>query len=302
MAAPDSTTRLGIVGARRPAPIGRRGVVIFGLVLAAVWAAWGLGLSPAGLWPKGNGLAILRDFASAALDPAFTYEGEVPAGTTPLPWKVLDAVRRTVIFAAAGMSLALVIGFVLGVLASTSWWRREGGGARGGGQLLRAIGGSSLFVLLRGTIALMRSVHELLWALLLLAALGLTPFSAVWAIAIPYGGSLAKIFSEMLDEAPRDSARALREAGASELSVFLFGLLPRAVPDMAAYAFYRFECAVRSSAVLGFFGFPTLGYFIRIAFQNQQYRVVWSYLWALIAVVVLLELWSSALRRRMVAC
>ena len=53
--------------------------------------------------------------------------------------------------------------------------------------------------------------------------------------------------------------------------------------------------------MLGFFGFPTLGYYLKIAFENQHYHEVWSYLWALIAVVFVLEAISGALRRRVVA-
>ncbi len=203
------------------------------------------------------------------------------------------AARRTLVFAVGGMSLALVLGVVLGFLSSSSWWAEE----RRGRSLLGPLVWSGARLLIVG----MRSVHELLWAVLFLAAFGLNTFGAVVAIAIPYGGTLAKIFSEILEEAPRDSARALRELGASPLQVFLFGHLPRALPDMAAYAFYRFECAVRSSAVLGFFGFPTLGYSIAQAFENLHYREVWTYLYMLMALVVGIELWSGALRRRFVA-
>ena len=105
----------------------------------------------------------------------------------------------------------------------------------------------------------------------------------------------------MIDEAPRDAAAALRAAGASPLQVFVFGLVPLALPDMFAYAFYRFECALRSSAVLGFFGFPTLGYYVAASFENLQYGEVWTYLYALFALVLLVEMWSGAIRRRMVA-
>ena len=85
------------------------------------------------------------------------------------------------------------------------------------------------------------------------------------------------------------------------MRVFLFGALPHALPDMAAYAFYRFECAVRSSAILGFFGYETLGFYLRASFEDLHFREVWSYLYALIALVLLLEAWSGALRRRFVA-
>ena len=144
----------------------------------------------------------------------------------------------------------------------------------------------------------MRSVHEVLWAVIFLAAFGLTPLAAVVAIAIPYGGTLAKIFSEMIDEAPRDAAMALRAAGASELQVYGFGLVPRALPDMTAYAFYRFECALRSSAVLGFFGLETLGREIHQAFTSENYGEVWTHLYVLLALVIVFDAWSGRLRAR----
>ena len=76
-------------------------------------------------------------------------------------------------------------------------------------------------------------------------------------------------------------------------------MLPRALPDMGAYAFYRFECALRSSAILGFFGYPTLGYYISLSFENLYYREVWTYLYALVLLVALVDWWSGALRRRL---
>jgi phosphonate transport system permease protein len=216
--------------------------------------------------------------------------------------RVAGALWRTVVFAVAGLSLSLVIGVVLGFLGARSWWeddeRECAVRARARAPVRRVLAAVHLSV--RVTIALMRSVHELLWAVLLLAALGLTSFSAVIAIAIPYGGTLAKVFSEMLDECPRDTVRSLRAIGARGVSVFAWGLLPRAMGDMSAYAFYRFECAVRSSAILGFFGYPTIGYYLRLSAENVHYREVWTYLYALLALVGLLELWSSRLRRRVV--
>jgi len=277
------------VEARR---VSGRGLVVAAIVLAAFCAWLALDAPLSGLVPRGGGWRIVRGFFGSALTPALTYESEVPEGTAPLLLNGLAAARRTLVFAVAGMSLALVFGVVLGFLSSSSWWAEE---RRRG--LVRPLVWSATRLLIVG----MRSVHELLWAVLFLAAFGLNTFGAVIAIAIPYGGTLAKIFGEMLEEAPRDSARALRELGAGPLQVFLFGRLPRALPDMAAYAFYRFECSVRSSAVLGFFGFPTLGYAIAQSFENLHFAEVWTYLYLLMALVVGIELWSGALRRRFVA-
>jgi phosphonate transport system permease protein len=261
-----------------------------------------LGLTPAGLVPHAGGVEIVKRFFLGALHPAFDYEEGAPPGADPFLLNVLGAARRTLVFAAAGMSLALVFGIALGFLASSAWWSGES--ARGRGPVARLLSRTlwpGLWFASRALIVFMRSVHELLWAVIFLAAFGLNSFGAVVAIAIPYAGTLAKIFSEMIDEAPRDSGLALRRLGASPLVEYWFGLVPRALPDLCAYAFYRFECAIRSSAVLGFFGFPTLGYGIAQSFENLHYGEVWTYLYALMVLVIGVELWSGALRERFVA-
>lgn len=280
---------------RRPPPLGPRGAVLLLLGVLGLVAALALGLTPSKLLPNRGGLELLGRFLAAAVRPALDYQGEFRP-ETPFLLKVLAATGRTLLFAVAAMSLSLLVGLPLGVLASSVWWRPE---AFGGGRL--RLLARPLLVGARVGIALLRSVHELLWAVILLAALGLNTFGAVVAIAIPYAGTLAKVFSEMLDEAPRNNAEALRGLGAPPLSAFLYGLFPRALPDLAAYAFYRFECSVRASAVLGFFGYATLGYHLRLSFEDLHYREVWTYLYALLLLVFVLEAWSAALRRRMAA-
>jgi phosphonate transport system permease protein len=282
-------------------PWSTRGLVVIVLVALAILSAIYLQLGTGSLVPSVPGLHAARKFFVRALTPAITHESEVPAGTPPLFVSAFRAAGMTVVVAAQAMSLAVIIGLSLAFVASSAWWMGDPSGAQS--WWLRTIRRSIvpvLYGIVRLVIALMRSIHELLWAVLFLAAFGLTQGSAVLAIAIPFGGTLAKVFAEIIDEAPRDSAIALRSAGASPLQVFFFGLLPRALPDMTAYAFYRFECSLRASAVLGFFGFPTLGYYIAASFENLHYGEVWTYLYTLFALVLVVEAWSGQLRRRLV--
>lgn len=261
----------------------RRGGILVALLVVGAVAYAALGLKLSGLVPGEGGMALAGDFLAAALQPAWDYQSpSAAADWIPFYQQVLGGLWRTLVFAAAAIGLSILIGFPLGVLASSlvpRWLR----------------------VPVRVGIAFMRSVHELLWAVILLAAVGLNSAGAVFALTIPYAGTLAKIFSEMLDEAPQQAFRSLRLAGASSMQAFFAGLLPRAAPDMAAYAFYRFECALRSAAVLGFFGYPTVGYYLRLSFENLHFREVWTWLYVLMAVVLLMEAWSSAMRRRFVA-
>jgi len=206
-----------------------------------------------------------------------------------------------VAFAVAAVGLAFVGGLALGFLASSAWWEGDPVGASNPfWRVVRNLVAPAVVWTTRGVSVLTRSIHELLWAVLFLSALGLNTVTAILAIAIPYTGVFAKVFSEIIDEAPGDSAYAIRALGGSPVKVFLFGLLPRALPDITAYGCYRLECGMRSSAVLGFFGIPTIGYFLRHSFDEQHYHEVWTYLWALILLIVLADLWSSQMRRRLV--
>ena len=99
---------------------------------------------------------------------------------------------------------------------------------------------------------------------------------------------------------PQAPLEALRRSGASEWRVFLFGRLPMALPDMLSYTFYRFECGIRSAAVLGWVGLGGLGFQVQIALEDLAYARVWTFLWVLVGLVVLVDLWSSQVRRRIV--
>lgn len=285
---------------RRPFPLGKRGWVIAAMLLAGAWASLHLDLGAEQIFPSDKGWELAGRFVGRAVSPALAHEGELTEGRPHILIEALEALGLTMLLAAAAMALALVGGIVLGFFASTAWW--AGDPAGGQSQVMRWLRRTVfpvIYVFTRVLIAVMRSIHELFWALLFLASVGLTDIAAVFALAIPYAGILAKIFSEMIDEAPRGPAHALRSVGARGVHTFTFGLVPTALPDMIAYTFYRFECAIRSSAIIGFFGTETIGYHIDQSFQSSHYGEVWTYLYVLILAILLFDAWSGAVRRRL---
>lgn len=293
--------RLPGAGGRAVRAVGVRGRLLLALVVAGLWSLFALDLELRDLVPGHAGLAVAERFFAHALRPALEPQSRfVPEDAAPLLQVVGEATLATLSYAAAALGLALLFGLLLGFLTSTAWWPTPPTGSQGRGRrLLRGSLLPLLHVAARTTAVLLRSVHELIWAVLFLASMGLSESSAVLAIAIPYTGFLAKVFAELIDETPREAAELLLSAGATGGQAFCFGLLPRAAPDMIAYAFYRMECALRSSAILGFFGLPTLGLHIRQSFDATHYGETWTFLYALIALVAGFDLWSRAVRRRL---
>jgi len=256
----------------------------------ALVALLGLALEAGPPLPRGGGLAIAGEFLSAALQPALEWEAPGSGLRSSLLARVAEALGWTLTYALAALTLSLLPGLVLGLLAVDS---APGASAGRAGRLLRSAA--------RWLLVGLRSLHELLWAVLLLAAMGLGPGVAVLALALPLVGTLGKVFAELIDEADPRPAAALAAGGARPGESFLLGRVPVALPDLAAFSFYRLECTFRSSAVLGFFGFDTIGQQLQASFEEGRYHEVWTELYALLVVILLLEVWSAALRRRFVA-
>lgn len=238
--------------------------------------AAGLGSRPVvnpGGWPQ------VRSFLAAALHP------ETDGALLRL---VGEAAVVTMAYALLGCAAALVLGAFAGPLVSQTFWRGEHrrGGTRG-------------WTVARGALALPRGVHEAVWALLLLNVLGLDPLVAILAIALPYGAITAKVFADLLDEAPAEAYAALLAAGTGRVRALLYGLLPQAGPDLLSYAFYRLECSMRSAVVLGMVGAGGLGFQLDLSFTALRYGEMWTVLGALVLLCAMTDLASSSLRRRL---
>jgi phosphonate transport system permease protein len=159
---------------------------------------------------------------------------------------------RTVAIATAGLALALLIALPLTIL-SVRVLSISGLAGR-----MAALPAAVRFAL-RGVMVVLRSVPELIWALVFVRVVGLGPTAGVLAIALTYGGMLGKVYGEILESGDAHAATSLLRNGAGRLQAFFYGLLPQNAGELTSYTVYRWECAIRSSAVLGFVGAGGLG-------------------------------------------
>lgn len=142
----------------------------------------------------------------------------------------------------------------------------------------------------RWVCAAARAVHELFWALIFLQMLGLTPLTGVLAIAIPYAGICAKVYAETLEEADLPALRLLPD-GTGMISAFFYARLPDVWVHIKSYTSYRFECGLRSSAVLGFVGLPTVGFYLETAFSEGNYSEAAALLMIFYVLIGSLRFW-----------
>lgn len=219
------------------------------------------------------GLALLAaafaDLRVSALDP-WSDLGQVAAGFFPPDFAdvALREVALTIAFAVAGVGFGATIGLVLSLGYEHS-------------RAIRFVAGG------------LRSIHELFWALLLLQITGLSPWTGVLAVGLPYAGIFAKVFAETMEEADFAAERAL-PPGVSLVSRFLFARAPIVADAYRTYSLYRLECGLRSSLILGFIGIPTIGDEIKSAFRPGSYHEAAALLLVFYLLIATRGLWARA--------
>ncbi len=197
---------------------------------------------------------------------------------------------RTVAIATAGIVLAQVIAIPLALACTRvlSISALSGRMARGPFWLRQAV---------RGTLIVLRSIPELVWALVFVRVVGLGPTSGVLAIALTYGGMLGKVYGEILESGETQPTEALLRNGSGRLQAFFYGVLPQNAAELTSYTVYRWECAIRSSVVLGFVGAGGLGQQLDSSMKMFNGGEVATMLLVFVALVALADRTSGWLRR-----
>lgn len=166
--------------------------------------------------------------------------------------------------------------------------------------LLWRLGRALLYYVCRALLNLFRSVPELIWALLFILAVGLGPFAGVLALGVHTAGVLGRLFAEVLENVDRRPCETLQAAGATRGQVFLYGMLPQALPDLLSFALYRWEVNIRAAAILGFVGAGGLGQQLFIALNLFLHQQLLTLIAAILLLVILVDLCSTLLRRTLV--
>ena len=144
--------------------------------------------------------------------------------------------------------------------------------------------------LVRISCAAVRSVHELFWGLIFMQIWGLSATTGLLAIAVPFTGVFAKVFAETFAQQSNDPADTFG-AQVNGLKRYAYAWIPQSWPALSSYIRYRFECALRSSAILGFIGLPTLGFHLETMFKQGHYAEAGAILWIFFVLIATIKYW-----------
>jgi phosphonate transport system permease protein len=199
-----------------------------------------------------------------------------------------------------GSALAVVVALPLALLTTRTLLYR---GVLYEGQRLppwRKALGVGAYAGARALSNVLRTIPEIVWALLFVFIVGLGPFPGVLALGFHTGGVLAKLFGEVLEDVDPRPLEALQSTGASRLRTLAYGVLPQAAPQFVSYALYRWEVNIRAAAIMGFVGAGGLGQQVHVAISLFLEQRLLTLIVAIYLIVTLVDVLSAYLRSRLV--
>lgn len=251
-------------------PQGLRGwlgtaALVLAVIMLLHWSAQGAQLS---IGELANGLPQIGDFLGRSMPPDLSI--------LPRLWQ---PALETLQIALWGTLIGVVLAVPLSFLAARNLCRYP--------------------VLYHGTrqfLNIIRSINELILALIFVSAVGLGPFPGVLALALHGLGMLGKFFAESIEEIDQGPIEALQATGARPLQVIVFGVLPQVITAWIAVVLYRFEVNLRSATVLGMVGAGGLGFELVSSLKLFKYPETATCIIVITLMVVIADLISSRLR------
>lgn len=291
MAATPATQNLSIPQLKEklqnpwPRPGWRFFATSFLIIIAYIWGIRGTNASPRELW---DGLPYIWRFLSRILPPQWVTQnwhahiGPLKLFHITMP-EVVFYIVETVQMAIIGTTLAIVLSLPFGVIAS------------------RNIAPNRLiYQVARFILNINRAVPDIIIALIFVSAVGLGPFSGVLALGVASIGFMGKLYAEAIESIDPAQVQAVNATGANRVQTFVYGVVPQALPLVAAYSLLLFETNVRSATILGIVGAGGVGFILQKYMALFKYQELMGALVIIIAVVTVIDRASDAIRRRII--
>lgn len=219
-----------------------------------------------------GGFAKMANIIGAMWPP--TSGGQLP--------RLLLAIVQTLAIAVLGTLLAAVFAIPLGIAAARN-----------------IVPNPAIHFVIRRFMDLFRGIPVLVWALILVAAIGLGPIPGILAIAFSDIPRLGKLYAEALENMDNRQQDSLRATGSSEPSVFRFGVVPQLLPVWLSQCLYYLEQNFRSAAIVGVVGAGGIGFELEERIRIFAFDEVAFITLLYIIAVSIMDFGSERLRARL---
>ena len=213
------------------------------------------------------GLGNAAHFFSRLFPPNFTRSDLLIKGLT-------ESLEIAVLASTLGIALALPLGLAASRNLMPAW-----------------VSWPARFVIVAA-----RSLHPVIVAIIFVKAVGFGALAGILALTVASIGFIGKLFTEAIEEISDKQVEAIRATGAPFVSVLAYGVLPQVFSRFIGFATYQLDSNLRNSTMVGIVGAGGIGGTLFAAFQRFDYDYVCAILISIIALIMLGEVFATAIR------
>ncbi len=242
---------------------------LMGLPVAVIVLIWSFNGAQFNFAKLGEGAVNMGEFLSRLFPPDFSKFGKIVE-------LLIETFQMAVVGTVLGAVLSLLVAFAASSNISPKW----------------------LYYPARWIMNVIRSVPDLVFALMFVSAVGLGPFAGILAMTLGSLGSIGKVFAEAMESVDRGPMVAMQAVGASKRQVIQYGVLPQAAPLLVSYTLLLFEGNVRGATILGLVGAGGIGLELTTAMRMYDYGHLSAIIICIIVLVTAIDQGSALIRKK----
>jgi len=152
----------------------------------------------------------------------------------------------------------------------------------------------------RAVMTLSRSVHEIVWALIFVSAVGLGAFPGILAVAMRSIGFISKVTAEGIEDVDRRPMEAIRAVGGNTFQVILYGIIPQVIPVFIGNAIFQWDINIRRATIMGLVGAGGLGLTLERQLLMYNHQGVTTVIMAVLVLITIGEIISYYARKAVI--
>jgi phosphonate transport system permease protein len=242
---------------------------LLGIPVALIVLLWSFQGAEFNFIKLGEGAVNMTEFLGRLFPPDFSDLGTIVA-------LLIETLQMAIVGTVLGGVLSLLVAFGAASNIAPRW----------------------LYFPSRWLMNVIRSVPDLVFALMFVSAVGLGPFAGILAMTLGSIGSIGKVFAEAMESVDRGPLAAMQAVGASPRQVIQYGVMPQAAPLLVSYTLLLFEGNVRGATILGLVGAGGIGLELTTAMRMYDYGHLSAIVLCIIVLVTAIDQGSAFIRRR----
>ena len=151
----------------------------------------------------------------------------------------------------------------------------------------------------RVLILMIRTIPSIVWALMWIRVTGPGAACGVITQSVCSIGMISKMYITAIEDLDTHILESLDAMGCTPFQKIRYGVIPQLTASFISTTIYRFDINLKDATTLGIVGAGGIGASLVQCLNRRRWAMVGSFVWGLMVLVLIIELVSTKIRRRL---